>query len=174
MVIAASWPTRVAILAAARPATRTRPAAIRSAACARERARPRRTISASSRALVAICRHPRVVSCCVQFAEHLDQLTVDSLEDRLMLGHGQLVELAKPCYRGVHPRITSALGRRHLAFFPRRLHGLRGLAVVLHVVLPPGRNATVPRVTLTPLEALARAPGVRPGADGQTMTVKAG
>src|ERR1017187_3110505 len=51
-VMAASCPTCVAAFPARWPATATRPAAISSAACSRDRASPRRTSSASSRVLL--------------------------------------------------------------------------------------------------------------------------
>src|SRR5262249_10306895 len=97
----------------------------------------------------------------VQLPEHLDKLTMDPLEYRRMLGHGQLIKLAKRLDRGVDPGLAGFRRRHRLRTggdraWLRLPRGLGWFAVVQHRVLPPVRNATVLQGTVTPLEALGR------------------
>src|SRR5579875_2516436 len=108
--MAAPGSTWAAAFAAAWPPTMTWPAAIRSAAWARDLASPRRTSSASRRTLLGIgsgsptparsgiprLRAPRLraprLRAGPQAGEDLREPAVDALEDRRMLGHGQAGE----------------------------------------------------------------------------------
>src|SRR5487761_121878 len=114
-VIGASLVTWVAGLAAGVPATATRPASTSSAACSRDRARPRRTNSTSRRALVVTRPH---------FPENLTEPAVHGFEHRRMLVNRCLVQPAQASHRFVHPFVTSWWCHRwvfpiHLRYPPR-------------------------------------------------------
>src|SRR5205823_331848 len=106
--------TMVAGLPPGWPPTATRPAAISSAACARDRASPRRTSSASSRCLRPVDMAGGLLRPAVgpvrmaglQIPEHLDQLGVDPPENRGVLGDVRGGQLNYEPDRRVDPLVT--------------------------------------------------------------------
>src|SRR5215469_4161075 len=145
--MAAPASTCEAALAACCPPTATRPVAISSAACSRDRARPRRTSSASSRSLLVIgaagclARRRAGGGPGVQLSENLRQLRVHLLEQLGMIADRQSRQPVEQPERSIHPwlasprpAISGRRGRGDLArgHRCRDVTVLGGLGLVLH------------------------------------------
>jgi hypothetical protein len=74
----------------------------------------------------------------VQLAEYLDQLAVDALENRRVVGHRQGVQVAEAAQRSVNAGLAGRLGRGRAGV---------GFGVVFHLRLPaPRADCSVSRL----------------------------
>src|SRR5579875_1997870 len=191
--MAAPGSTWAAAFAAAWPPTMTWPAAIRSAAWARDLASPRRTSSASRRTLLGIgsgsptparsgiprlraprMRAPRLraprLRAGPQAGEDLREPAVDALEDRRMLGHGQAGEPREGGERLVHARIAGRPGAVRACGIPVLLHPQASSSCLSAL---PG---TLPSRAVRPAHDRRRGgPGAdsRPGGHARTLGITA-
>src|SRR5665213_4417340 len=130
-----SGPMAVAAFVATCPPTVTRPATTSSAAWPRERARPRRTNSASNRARLTTVPEPRCSSGAVEVGKRVLKLAMQALIDRHMLAGRELVEPGKFCDGGIHARHARGV-RQHPR--PRILDCTLDVRADLGLAVSPG------------------------------------
>src|SRR5665213_3036773 len=136
-----SGPMAVAAFVATCPPTVTRPATTSSAAWPRERARPRRTNSASNRARLTTVPEARCSSGAVEIGKRILQLAMQALVDPDVLARWELVEPREFGDCRVHARHARGVGQRPRSrCLDRAIDIAVGLAVGLAVDLGVGRG----------------------------------